>query len=200
MNVTKRNSRSDLRKIEQVQVRDDGSFRLVIVSDSHSAPHFRSTEIITGLQPDAILHAGDVGELSVLDQLATICPVYAVRGNIDQRLPMLPDVLVLQIVSKERLFLRILALHIGVYGPRLRAEVARMARVEDASLVVCGHSHVPFIGSERGLFVFNPGSIGPRRNDLPIVFGLLEMSSRGSSLSHVDCETGLPWRPSKSRD
>jgi putative phosphoesterase len=195
MYTAKSNGRSDVRKQEKVQVREDGTFRLVVVSDTHSAPHSRAREVITGLRPDAILHAGDVGELSILDELNTICPVYAVRGNIDQRLPMLPDVLVLEIVSKESLVLRILALHVGVYGPKLRAEVARMARAEEASVVVCGHSHVPFIGSERGLIVFNPGSIGPRRNGLPIVFGVLELSAGNFRLNHVNCETGLPWKP-----
>jgi putative phosphoesterase len=195
MNSVRQNRLPAVRKLEEVQVREDGSFRLAIVSDTHSAPHFHAPEVITGLRPNAILHAGDIGELSVIDQLSTICPVYAVRGNVDQRLPMLPDVLVLEIVSKDRLILRILALHVGVYGPKLRAEVARMARAEDASLVVCGHSHVPFIGRERELTVFNPGSIGPRRNGLPIVFGMLEMNGCDFRLSHIDCETGLPWRP-----
>lgn len=195
MDSTKSNRRSAVRKLEKLQVRDDGSFRLVVVSDTHSAPHARALEVITGLRPDAILHAGDIGELSVLDKLATICPVYAVRGNIDLRLPVLADVLVLEVVSKETIIIRILMLHVGVYGPKLRAEVARKARAEAASVVVCGHSHVPFIGSERGLIVFNPGSMGPRRNGLPIVFGMLEVSACNFRLSHVDCETGLPWKP-----
>lgn len=197
MHSAKQKRQSAVRKLEQVQVREDGSFRLAVVSDTHSAPHSRALEVITGLRPDAILHAGDVGEISVLEELATICPVYAVHGNIDARLPVLPDVLVLEIVSEERLVLRILALHVGVYGPKLRAEVARMAQAEGASLVVCGHSHVPFIGSERGLTVFNPGSMGPRRNGLPIVFGMLELSAGDFRLRHIDCETGLTWRPPK---
>ncbi|HEX3020298.1 MAG TPA: metallophosphoesterase family protein [Chitinispirillaceae bacterium] len=197
MYLEKQNRRSEVRKTEQVKVREDGSYRLIIVSDTHSAPHVRAIELITSLRPDAILHAGDVGELGVLDQLNSICPVYAVRGNIDQRLPLLSDVLVLEIISKEGLVLRILALHVGLYGPKLRADAARKAKAEAASLIVCGHSHVPFIGIERGLAVFNPGSMGPRRNGLPIVFGMLELSAGDFRLSHIDCETGLTWRPPK---
>ena len=64
-----------------------------------------------------------------------------------------------------------------------------------AGLVVCGHSHVPFVTNDRGLALFNPGSVGPRRFALPIVFGVMEVTSAGVSLRHVDCETGLPWRP-----
>ena len=70
-----------------------------------------------------------------------------------------------------------------------------MARAERASLVVCGHSHVPFIGQERDLTVFNPGSIGPRRFHLPIVFGTIAVAPQGIRLAHVDCETGQPWLP-----
>lgn len=195
MYSVKSNKRPPVRKREQVQVQADASFRLVVVSDTHSTPHDRALEIIAGLQPDAILHAGDVGELTVLDILGTICPVYVVRGNIDPRHPELPDILVLEITSKEGVVLRVVAVHVGVYGPKLRAEVARMARAEDASVVICGHSHVPFIGNERGLIVFNPGSMGPRRSGLPIVFGVLELSGENFRLKHFDCETGNPWMP-----
>jgi putative phosphoesterase len=195
MNTATQNRQSAVRSLEQVQVKEDGSFRLIIVSDTHSAPHDHALERITGLKPDAILHAGDVGELTVLDELAKICPAYAVQGNIDMRNPRLPDELVLQIVSKETPVLRILALHVGVYGPKLRAEVARKAKAEAAHVVVCGHSHVPLIVSERGIIVFNPGSMGPRRNGLPIVFGVLELASGNFRLKHIDCETGEIWRP-----
>jgi putative phosphoesterase len=195
MYIERQKGRPDARKLEQVNIREDGSFRLVVVSDTHSAPHFRAMEIIGGLHANAILHAGDVGDLHVLDQLATICPVYAVRGNIDQRNQRLPDVLVLEIASEKGVILRILTVHVGVYGQKLRSEVARMAQTEDAALVVCGHSHVPFIGSQRGITVFNPGSLGPLRAGLPIVFGVLEINGQEFRLSHIDCETGQPWTP-----
>ncbi len=195
MHLSKANRNSGIREQKQLQVREDGSLKLVIVSDTHSSPHVNASKIIAGLCPDAILHAGDIGDLHVLDQLAEICPVYAVRGNIDQRLPSLPDVLVLEIITNEKLILRILMLHAGLYGPMLQPQVVRKAKAEAASLVICGHSHVPFIGSRHGYTVFNPGSMGPRRNGLPIVFGMLELKEGNFHLSHFDCETGLPWRP-----
>jgi len=61
--------------------------------------------------------------------------------------------------------------------------------------VVCGHSHVPFLGRDRGLTIFNPGSIGPRRFHLPIVFGTIDVTPAGLRFAHVDCETGAPWTP-----
>jgi uncharacterized protein len=60
-----------------------GSCRLAVVADTHSKPHPATAERLAELEPDAILHAGDIGELSVLDELARRAPVFAVRGNID---------------------------------------------------------------------------------------------------------------------
>jgi len=119
------------------------------------------TARLAEIVPGAILHAGDVGDPTILDALAELAPVYAVRGNIDGHERDLPDVLLLDVAAPVPS--RILMTHIALYGPKLRAEVARTAKVEGARLVVCGHSHVPFIGSDKGVTVFNPGSIGPRR-------------------------------------
>jgi predicted phosphodiesterase len=82
-----------------------------------------------------------------------------------------------------------------VNGPRLRADAAKLAKSRDASLVVCGHSHVPLIARDREVSVFNPGSIGPRRFGLPIVFGRIELSPSAVRLAHYDCETGARWTP-----
>jgi putative phosphoesterase len=174
---------------------DGGSGRIAVVADTHSRPHPEAAAHLAALEPDAILHAGDIGDLSVLDDLRHIAPVFAVRGNIDTRAPDLPDVLHIDLERGGKA-LRILLIHIAVYGPKIRADVARMARAESAALVVCGHSHVPFIGQDRGLTVFNPGSIGPRRFSLPIVFGTIDLAPGGVRLAHVDCETGRPWLPS----
>jgi putative phosphoesterase len=176
-----------------------GALTIAAVADTHSQPHPAIAEHLAAIAPDAILHAGDIGESRVVDQLAETAPVFAVRGNIDTRADF-PDVLTLDVVGltgpdgAERR-LRILMTHIAVQGPRLRAEVARMARAEQASLVVCGHSHVPFIGKDRELTVFNPGSIGPRRFHLPIVFGTIAIAPGGVRLTHIDCETGRAWTP-----
>ncbi len=178
----------------QIPLRADGSLRLAAVADSHSQPHPATIGHLQRLRPDAILHAGDIGDLDVLDRLGTIAPVHAVRGNIDGRAQGIPDVLTVQ-VSGNGHGLRILLTHIAVAGPRLRADVARMARAEGASLIVCGHSHVPFMGRDRDLTFFNPGSIGPRRFHLPILFGMIDVTPTGVRLAHVDCETGLPWTP-----
>jgi len=145
------------------------------------------------------VRVGDIGDLRVLRDLEAIAPTWFVRGNIDARGPDLPDVLRLDVLDERegdstRLF-GLLLLHIAVAGPRLRADAARAAAAEEASVVVCGHSHVPFIGEDRGRTIFNPGSIGPRRFHLPIVFGVIDVTRRGLDMRHIDCESGDVWLP-----
>jgi uncharacterized protein len=169
--------------------------RLAVVADTHGRPHPQAAARIAGLSVAAILHAGDIGDLAVLEELALIAPVIAVRGNIDERAPHVPDVVTIDLQSAGQSVFKILLMHIVVYGPKIRADAARLAQDGGAKLIVCGHSHVPFIGRDRGLMVFNPGSIGPRRMHLPIVFGVLEIQAGKLSLKHIDCETGEPWLP-----
>jgi len=178
-----------------IPLRADGSLRLAVVADTHSTPHPGTLSRLRALAPAAILHAGDIGDLEVLEALATVAPVHAVRGNIDVRAQDLPDVLTIDLVHESETVLRILLMHIAVNGPRLRADAVRTAKAAKAQLVVCGHSHVPFIGKDRELLVFNPGSAGPRRFQLPIVFGTIEIGPRGLSLAHIDCATGERWTP-----
>ena len=174
----------------------EGALRLAIIADTHSAPHPRTHELLRAAAPDAILHAGDIGELEVLDDLAPIARVLAVRGNIDERAHDLPDELTIDVVDEQGSnLLRIFLVHIAVYGPKLRADIAKKARAASATLVVCGHSHVPFIGRDKGVVVFNPGSVGPRRFQLPIVFGMLELRDGRVTMHHVSCESGARWEP-----
>lgn len=172
-----------------------GPARLAIVSDTHGRPHPALRERLAALRPGYILHAGDVGERAVLDELAAIAPVHAVRGNIDDRAPDLPDALVLTFETPDGRALRVYLTHVGVHGPRLMSEARLRAGAADAGLVVCGHSHVPLLVRDGPLVVFNPGSCGPRRFQLPITFGVAELTGGALRLHHVDCVTGERWRP-----
>ena len=169
----------------------DGKLRVAVVADTHGRPHEDASKHVAAASPDVIVHAGDIGGYAVLDDLARIAPVLAVRGNIDAPARDIPDAMTIAIDD----VLRILVVHIGVNGPKIRADVARLAKSENATLVVCGHSHVPFIGEDKALGVFNPGSIGPRRFTLPIVFGVLDVDRERIRARHVDCETGKTWTP-----
>jgi putative phosphoesterase len=185
------------RRVHANETLDTGGepLRVLAVADTHSRPHPKSAERIAALAPNVILHAGDIGDLRVLEDLRKIAPVLAVRGNIDEHEPSLPDTMSIHVGDAAGAFFTMLLLHIAVYGPKLRADAAKLAHAEGASLVVCGHSHVPFAARDKGLTVFNPGSIGPRRFSLPIVFGVIDVSRDRVDVRHVDCETGERWLP-----
>jgi len=172
---------------------DSGPLRIAAVADTHGRPHPALDDRLREIAPHRIVHAGDIGDLAVLRSLERHAPVTAVRGNIDERAVDLPDVVTIAIREGEATLLNLLLLHIAVSGPKLRADVARIAKSEDASLVVCGHSHVPFAAHDKGVTVFNPGSVGPKRFALPIVLGVIDVARTGASVRHVDCETGRRW-------
>jgi uncharacterized protein len=132
-----------------------------VISDTHG---LLRPEAVAALQgSDYIIHAGDVGDPQILDKLAAIAPVTAVRGNVDhgawaQRLPT-TNVLEIGEVS-------IYVLH-RLQDLDLKPEVAKFAAV------VYGQSHVPKQESKNGVLYFNPGSAGPRRFKLAVSVGRL---------------------------
>jgi uncharacterized protein len=178
-----------------LQVPEGRPLRVVVVSDTHSAVHPNTAKVVQALAPDHMLHGGDIGNLAVLDELAQLAPLTAVRGNIDELAPGVPDSVDIEVRLGERRLLKLLLMHIAIYGAKLRADAWRLANEHNARMVVCGHSHVPFMGRDKGMVMFNPGSIGPRRGYLPITLGLLEVSTTAVNLRHISCETGETWTP-----
>jgi putative phosphoesterase len=137
--------------------------RLAVIADTHLPRGARRlpdvcVERLKGA--DAILHAGDLMETSVLDALRQLGPpVHAVRGNVDSaelqaRLPAT------RMVNAEGA--RIAMLHDA--GPAT-GRLARMRRrFPDAQAVVFGHSHIPLHETDQdGFQIFNPGSPTERR-------------------------------------
>src|SRR5215470_261940 len=82
----------------RLALRGDGTLTIACVADTHSQPHAAIAERLAAVAPDAILHAGDIGDAAVIDRLAATAPVFAVRGNIDTR-SAFPDVLTLDLVG-----------------------------------------------------------------------------------------------------
>ncbi len=135
------------------------TFRIGLISDTHGLLRPEAIAFLQGC--DHIVHAGDVGNLAVLQGLSALAPVSAVRGNNDQGLwaDGLPETSLLHFGQ-----LGIYLLHdLGV----LKGERCS----EDALVVVAGHSHKPGIAIREGVLFINPGSAGPRRFKLPVAVG-----------------------------
>jgi len=108
---------------------------------------------------DLIMHAGDIVELGVLDELRAIAPVEAVAGNMDG------SEVHLQLPSKKVLSLG--KYSIGLIHGKYRIDVQReMIRKEfgHVDLIVYGHSHAPFWGKVDGVYFLNPGSPTDKRH------------------------------------
>lgn len=146
-----------------VQIELTNVSRLALISDTHIFPSGQRRvppqvlDLFRRAGVDRIVHAGDVASQPVLDELATIAPVLAVRGNNDQgdfgqRLPLMIDV-----TLNERL---VRVVH-GHGGRSARAVAASVAN--GTACVVYGHSHIPMVERVGDAVLVNPGSPCDRR-------------------------------------
>jgi uncharacterized protein len=132
-----------------------------ILSDTHGLLRPEAIKALRGV--DHILHAGDVGDPSILDSLSAIAPLSAIRGNIDAHGPCshLPVTEVIDLHGHT-----FYMLHDG-QALDLDPVAAGFAAV------ISGHSHRPLIEWRNGVLYLNPGSAGPRRFSLPVSLAIL---------------------------
>lgn len=140
-------------------------WELGVISDTHGLLRPEAMVALQGVE--AIIHAGDVGGPEVLERLAGIAPVTAVRGNNDRGAwaNKLALTEVLEIGG------RLLYVLHDVKALDLDPRAAGFAAV------IAGHSHQPLIEERDGVLFFNPGSAGPRRFRLPVAVGRLLVES-----------------------
>jgi putative phosphoesterase len=120
---------------------------------------------------DHILHGGDVGPASLLDQLAAIAPVTAVYGNTDGRelRSRLPRVATVQLDGFD-----IVVTHGDQFGSPTPDKLH--AAFPDAEIIVFGHTHRPLLTLvDVVVTVMNPGGAGARRFNLPPSVGIMEL-------------------------
>jgi putative phosphoesterase len=130
--------------------------RIGLISDTHGL--LRPEAVVFLRSSTRIIHGGDIGGASILQELAAIAPVTAVRGNNDRDCwaDTLPDHAVLEV--GERL----------LYVVHNLAQLAIDPVALGVHVVVSGHSHKPSVHEHRGVLYVNPGSAGPRRFTLPV--------------------------------
>jgi uncharacterized protein len=141
--------------------------RVALVSDTHNLVRPELLAFVQG--SDAIIHAGDICDPDVLDQLGRIAPLTAVRGNNDRG--AWAEALPVQI-EVEIGGIKIVVVH---ELPDLRGDPAS----QGVAVVVSGHSHKPGQETHDGVLYVNPGSAGPRRFKLPITAAMLTIGNDG---------------------
>jgi len=145
--------------------------RVGLISDTHDLLRPQAAAFLRGC--DHIVHAGDIGE-SILEQLAALAPVTAVRGNTDWGAWARP----LQLT--ELIELGGVRLHVVHDIEHLTIDPL----AEGIAVVVTGHSHQPRIQQHGSVLYVNPGSAGPRRFKLPVSVGELVIS-RGKVTARI---------------
>jgi len=144
-------------------------FRVGLISDTHSLLRPEAKAFLQG--SDYIVHAGDICDPRILEALAALAPVTAVRGNND-RGPWAQQL-------RETEFIKVGEVLIHVIHDL--AQLAIEPGALGVQVVVSGHSHKPRVEQRNGVLYVNPGSSGPRRFRLPIAVG--ELLVDGSSVS-----------------
>ena len=156
--------------------------RIGVIADTHGLfdpailRHFKGV--------DHILHAGDIGRLSVIEQLRAIAPVTAVSGNVDgyQESGFLPETVVE--LAGRRIALR----HILYKGGKLTKDGRTFLEREQPDICIFGHTHQPKVEWFGKTLLFNPGSAGPKRFKLPRCLGLLVLATRRTIPKHIQLD------------
>jgi uncharacterized protein len=137
-----------------------------VISDTHGL--LRPDAIIALLGSERIIHAGDIGDPAILERLAEIAPVTAVRGNVDRE-------------SWAKRIPETNALEVGGFSIYVLHNLENLDLEPEAAgfqAVIYGHSHVPKQETKNRVFYFNPGSAGPKRFRLPVSVGRLTFKDR----------------------
>ena len=132
-----------------------------IISDTHGLLRPEALRALRG--SDRILHAGDVGAPEILEALAQIAPVTAIRGNVDTE-PWARTLPATEVVN---------AGGVSIFMLHNLAQLDLKPEAAGFDVVIYGHTHHPKMEERNGVLYFNPGSAGPRRFHLPVSVGKL---------------------------
>lgn len=145
-----------------------------LISDTHGL--LRPEALVALRGSDLIIHAGDVGEYGILQQLGTIAPVVAVRGNVDKA-AWAASLETTAVVEAGPVVIYVLH---NIDDLDLDPAIAHF------HVVVSGHSHKPLKEVRSGVLYVNPGSAGPRRFTLPVTIARLDLGRVPWTIDLVD--------------
>ncbi len=149
-----------------------------LVSDTHiptRAHALPKTVLTTFEKVDYIIHAGDLVQLQVLDELEQLAPVLAVHGNMDgpEVAGALPKLNTLKILNWKIGVMHDPGSHYGI------AKMRDLVKQHNFNVFVYGHTHSPNIKWDNKTLYINPGS--PTNPEPPFLtkpsIGLLKITS-----------------------
>lgn len=131
--------------------------KILLLSDTHS---FIDEAILKHVRScDEVWHAGDIGVISVADEIQKLKPLRAVYGNID-------DATVRATFPLHNRFMcenvSVWITHIGGYPGRYDSQIRDQIKSNPPKLFISGHSHILKVMSDKklNLLHMNPGAIG----------------------------------------
>lgn len=131
--------------------------RIGVLSDTHSTLHPRVKEFLKSC--DEIWHAGDVGDETVLHELAEMSKLRAVYGNIDNSKlrAQWPEDAIFAVEG-----VKVYMTHIGGYPGHYDFRARQLIDAHLPDIFVCGHSHILKVmpDKKRRLLHINPGAAG----------------------------------------
>lgn len=140
-----------------------------VISDTHGRLDEQVLELFAGVY--RIIHAGDIGDEDLIWRLEKVAPVIAVRGNNDAPTMCFPNERI-AVIEGKTFYVR----HQFSTVEKLTAAQKKIMEERLLDAIIFGHSHKAYADTWRGTLLFNPGSAGPKRFNLPRSVGLLEIS------------------------
>ena len=131
--------------------------KILLLSDTHS---FLDEKILKYVRlVDEVWHAGDIGNLTVTDEIKKLKPLRAVFGNIDDDKARMEFPLNNRFWCEE---VDVLITHIGGYPGKYNQAIRSELQSNPPKLFICGHSHILKVQFDKtlNLLHMNPGAAG----------------------------------------
>lgn len=156
------------------KVKPKNNYLIGVISDTHG--HLPAGVQKAFKKVDLIIHAGDIGDEQILEELSQIAPIVAVRGNMDfgkwaNNLPKSEIIEIGPIV--------VYVLHIAN-----RLDVA--SGKSDLKVIITGHTHRPDVTEKSGITFLNPGSASYPKFGHPASVALLTLHGDALSVQLIE--------------
>ena len=131
--------------------------KILLISDTHG--YIDDRIIQYAKESDETWHAGDIGELKVVDELKKVTNLRAVHGNIDNSKIRAEYAENLRFKIED---MKIWITHIGGYPNKYNQRIRQEIYKDPPDIFICGHSHILKVINDNklNLLHINPGAIG----------------------------------------
>lgn len=155
--------------------------KILLLSDTHS---FIDDQILKYVKlADEVWHAGDIGNIEVIDTIKKLKPVRAVYGNIDDKVVRseypLNNKFIIENVS-------VWITHIGGYPNRYDLRIREEIKNNPPNLFISGHSHILKVMFDKklNLLHMNPGAAG--KHGFHKVRTMLRFEINGDKITNLE--------------